>query len=141
MLQFVPGESADDDVDLTNLIDLMVTLAALLMLLLPTLPGRLTQLANLPESPSRSGEIADIATDAVVVRFSANKELLWNEESISLDKLVARARELPEPRLVNLAGTDDAPYGLSVQLRLRLAECGVTVQELARIPEGDQHAR
>jgi biopolymer transport protein ExbD len=133
-------EAHDDDPDLTNLIDLMVTIAAVLMLLLPTMPQRLMKLTELPRTPSSAGEPVDEQEVIPIVGFT-NDGLTWDDVAIDEEELPVLLTELAEPARVRLSGARDAGFERGVALLQLLKEHAVTVDILYRPEEGADHAQ
>jgi biopolymer transport protein ExbD len=124
----------DDDVDVTNLIDIMTVLAALLMIILPAYAALSADLAKVP----RGDVPPDGQHPAALVRFSKSGELYWQDEAITIEQLGARVDSLKQGEarpVVLLAGDRDASYGFSVTLRTFLKEHGAQIKELAKLSE------
>lgn len=119
----------EDQVDLTNLIDLMVVICAVLMICLPAYSTIATQLA-------RQGHVrpANAEEPPITVSFSADEQLRWNEEDVTWSQLEERLRSLPRERpcKVLVAGDEGASYGFSIRLRAMIAKQGVEVNELTK---------
>lgn len=119
----------EDQVDLTNLIDLMVVICAVLMICLPAYSTIATQLA-------RQGHVGPANAEAppIIVGFNAGEELRWNDEEVTWNQLEERLRNLPRERpcKVLVAGDEGASYGFSIRLRAMLAKQGLEVNELTK---------
>ena len=118
----------EDEVDLTNLIDLMVVICAVLMVTLPAYSALATQLTK------QSCSAQSAPTDPpVVMRFSDNEALTWNDDKVSWDQAVRRVQALKDSEKntsVLIIGDERASYGFSVRLRAMIASQGVEVNEL-----------
>ena len=118
----------EDEVDLTNLIDLMVVICAVLMVTLPAYSALATQLAK------QSSSAQSAPTDPpIVIRFSDNEELTWDEDKILWDQAVRRVQALKDTEKntnILLIGDERASYGFSVRLRAMIASEGIEVNEL-----------
>lgn len=126
-------EMHEDDVDVTNLIDLLVVLCALLMLLMPAITS-FREMNDLAASDGDGTVDQAQLSQASVLRFTADNRLTWNEEPIEMAALTGR-RPAGDRRTVYLAGDPAAPYGFSIELRSRLKQNGWEVKELTRPSE------
>lgn len=115
--------------DSTPLADLMIILLAVQLMLAHVacafLPGEIA----LPES-SAGTEAQQTEEREIVIAFSSEGQILWNDEPIGdlSDLKVLAEDELASgtPFRFLLAGDRAAPYGLSMEVKAALWEAGVT---------------
>ena len=125
----------DDDFDLVNMIDLLVSLTAVLLVMMPArLPELATLVSRLPESPGATSAAVG-ERPATVVAFDAAGQLTWNDTPVDWSGFAARVAAHPVDEPIQIAGANDAPYGVSVRIRMALQQTGCPLTELARIPE------
>jgi len=124
----------DDDFDLINMIDLLVSLTAVLLVMMPArLPAISALISRLPESADAAP--ADVSDQRpTVVAFDAAGQLTWDATPVDWETFTARVAGHPADQPVQIAGSSDAPYGLSVRVRLALQKTGCPLSELARLP-------
>ena len=118
-----------DDVDLTNLIDLMVVICAVLMITLPAYSAIATHMAK-QDSAKPTVPAQPLAT----LSFSEAEELLWDQKKVSWDEAVRRIDSLKDKgpdAYVMIIGDERASYGFSVRLRAMVASRGLGVKELS----------
>jgi biopolymer transport protein ExbD len=125
-----------DDVDLTNLIDLMVVICAVLMLTLPTYSAIATNMAK-QDSAKPTVPAQPLAT----LSFSEAEELHWDKKKVSWDEAVRRIDSLKDKgpdAHVMIIGDERASYGFSVRLRAMVASRGLGVKELSEYRKDDK---
>ncbi len=127
---FLPDDDADDDVDLTNLVDPMVMLCGLLMILMPTVSNLQIRQAQLAET---GGEPADVSvTELPRLEFMADGRMTWNDEPLTQPQLVVRLQQLPPKSKMLLGGDHRATYGQGLKIRSELQTHGIEVLELVK---------
>lgn len=123
-------ELQEDDVDVTNLIDLLVVLCALLMLLMPAITS-FREIHGLAISEGQGTPGMSSLSESPIIKFSADGNCLWNDAPITLSDLAHRKPETAAATIY-LAGEPEASYGLSIELRTLLREAGWDVRELTQ---------
>jgi len=103
------------DINVTPLIDIVLVLLIIFMVLTPSTLKHLTATV-----PRKAEEVAAPPSDAaIVVEYTAERELSINTEPVALealaDKLAERLRSARQ-KVVFFKADDDAPYGEVVRL-------------------------
>jgi len=119
----------EDQVDLTNLIDLMVVICAVLMICLPAYSTIASQIAH-----QQSVKPTKTEAPPLIVAFSADEELQCNDEKVTWNQLAEKLRTLgkTKPCKVLVAGDEGASYGFSLRLRAMIMKQGMEVSELTK---------
>ena len=116
------------DINVTPLIDVVLVLLIIFMVLTPSMLKHLTAAV-----PKKSEEVtAQVSESAIVVEYTANRELTVNTEPVApealAEKLTERLRSARQ-KAVFFKADDDAPYGEVIHL-MDIAR-GVGAQTLA----------
>jgi biopolymer transport protein TolR len=121
------------DINVTPLVDIVLVLLIIFMVLTPTMLKNLA--ATVPEKADDQPQTA-VADSAIVVEYTAKRELTVNLEPVSVeglqDKLIERLKAQRQ-KAVFFKAEDDAPYGEVVRL-LDIAR-GSGAQTLAVVTE------
>lgn len=110
------GKGPKSDINVTPLIDVVLVLLIIFMVLTPSM------LKNLPAMvPDKSEESSPaMPTDsAIMVEYTAKRELTVNSESVSIEALAAKLQERLKQRrqkVVFFKAEDKAPYGEVIRL-------------------------
>jgi biopolymer transport protein ExbD len=124
---------SDEDLDLTNLIDLFSMLCALFMMLVSPLAVLSSSLAEAPGDAAMGNE-----KPAVVIRLSESGSLTLNDEPIEMDAVGPRLEEMQQAIPLTaafLAIDKDARYEPSRQLRAIVSGLGIRCDEVSRLPQ------
>lgn len=127
------GSDSDEDLDLTNLIDLFAMLCALFMMLVSPLAVLSSSLAEAPGDTATSNE-----RPATVIRLSESGSLTLNDEPIEMATIGARLKEMQQVTplaAVILAIDKDVRYEPSRQLRAIVSGLGIRCDEVSRLPQ------
>jgi biopolymer transport protein ExbD len=120
------------DINVTPLIDVVLVLLIIFMVLTPSLLKHLTAAV-----PKKSEEVTpQVSESAIVVEYTANRELTVNGEPVApealAEKLAERLRAARQ-KAIFFKAEDEAPYGEVVHL-LDIAR-GVGAQTLAVVTQ------
>jgi biopolymer transport protein ExbD len=127
------SSDSDDDLDLTNLIDLFSMLCALFMMLVSPLAILSSSLAEAPGDATTGNE-----KPGVVIRLSESGSLTLNDEPIEMDAIGTRLKEMQQATSFTaafLAIDKDARYEPSRQLRAIVSGLGIRCDEVSRLPQ------
>jgi biopolymer transport protein ExbD len=127
------SSDGDEDMDLTNLIDLFSMLCALFMMLVSPLAVLSSSLAEAGGDAAAGNEMP-----AVVIRLSESADLTLNDELIEMDALAPRLQEMRQAAPVTavlLAIHKDARYEPSRQVRAIVNGLGIRCDEVSRLPQ------
>jgi biopolymer transport protein ExbD len=121
------------EINVTPLVDIVLVLLIIFMVLTPTMLKNLA--ATVPEKADDQPQTA-VADSAIVVEYTAKRELTVNLEPVAVealqDKLIERLKAQRQ-KAVFFKAEDDAPYGEVVRL-LDIAR-GSGAQTLAVVTE------
>ena len=127
------GSDSDDDLDLTNLIDLFAMLCALFMTLISPLAVLSSSLAEAPGDAVTGNE-----KPSIVIRLSESGTLSLNDEPIEMDSIGTRLKEMQQATPLTaaiLAIDKDVRYEPSRQLRAIVSGLGIRCDEVSRLPQ------
>lgn len=133
LISLLTNQDPDDDLDLTNLIDLFSMLSVLFLMLISPLAAISSTLTVLKDD-----EPAGHANGAVVIRLTGDSNVLLNDAPLQLEDLGRRLETLQKtvPGLVvRLAADRDAKYGQGLQIRAILNKLKIPCQEVGRLSQ------
>jgi biopolymer transport protein ExbD len=122
----------EEDLDLTNLIDLFSLLNCFFIMVVPPLAFMSSTLAVAPGDP-----VTGNGKPAVVIRMNELGSVILNDEPIEIDAIGTRLEELK--RATSLTGVllaidKDARYEPSRQVRAIVSGLGLRCDEVSRLP-------
>lgn len=122
----------DEEVDLTNLIDLMVMLVSTLMILLPAYS---MVKPNLPPVDAPKATAADLRHPRII-RLTREGQLFLDDRAVSITQLeeAMRAQTADKKKQPNfiLEGDSHAPYGVSLQVLNLSKKLGTPIGALGK---------
>jgi len=104
------------EINVTPLVDVVLVLLIIFMVLTPSMLKHLT--ATVPRQSEQSASVA-VAESAIVVEYTAKRELSLNGDAIAPESLAAKLAERlrsDRQKVVFFRAEDAAPYGEVVRL-------------------------
>ena len=125
--------STEEDIDMTNMIDIMTLLVALLMICLPSFTLLSSDLEKLPGDRATAELKSQIR-----VEFSADDKFFWDEQAVSWEELKSKCKAIADQEEVFeilLIGHKNASNGCSQRVRHLFSRSGLKAKELTHCSE------
>ncbi|MDY0108903.1 MAG: biopolymer transporter ExbD [Candidatus Krumholzibacteria bacterium] len=119
-------------INITSLVDVTLCLLIIFMLTAPYIQGGVE--VNLPAADTRT----QLVREGPVISITANRQVFFQEDAISLDDLIERlAPYLPDRETipVYLRADEEIPYGFALQVMAVIERAGFVNLSLVAEPE------
>ncbi|MDD5718433.1 MAG: biopolymer transporter ExbD [Candidatus Krumholzibacteria bacterium] len=119
-------------INITSLVDVTLCLLIIFMLTAPYIQGGVE--VNLPAADTRT----QLVREGPVISITANRQVFFQEDAISLDDLVERLSPyLPDRETipVYLRADEEIPYGFALQVMAVIERAGFVNLSLVAEPE------
>lgn len=124
------------DINVTNLVDVTMVLLVVFIMVAPMIETKVD--VSLPEVEYDDQEEPDKPSEIIVLSVTKDQAIMWEDESIPLERLIFRLREeqAKDPKLGVLLRADEGlDYGFVMKVLDRIKGAGVTTIDLATTPK------